>query len=126
MENQSHSQILEQINKDLPAWIINVVKNFDKKYPHFISNWNLICKKLNTTPKYIIIVKQIPHIKDENANTKIIDYCSKLTQLGYIVRRKNELMLSKNGTAIPTKQMYEYLKKSPNFRDIIPESWTDL
>jgi hypothetical protein len=126
MEKKNHSQILEQINKDLPKWIINVAKNYDEKYSHFSSNWNLICKKLNTTPKYIIIVKQIPHIKDENANMKIIDYCSKLTELGYIIRRKTELMLSKSGKVIPTKQMYEYMKKSPNLCNIIPESWSDL
>lgn len=126
MENKSHSQILEQINKDLPEWIINVEKNYDEKYSHFSSNWNLICKKLNTTPKYIIIVSEIPHIKEDNPNIEIIDYCAKLTQLGYIIRRKTELMLSKRGTVIPTKQMYEYMKKSPNLRDIIPESWSDL
>ena len=44
-------EILEQINKDLPNWVINVAKNYDEKYKYLSSNWDIICKKLNTYAK---------------------------------------------------------------------------
>jgi len=126
MENLSHSEIIEQINKELPNWIVDIAEKYDENYSHFTKNWNLICKQLKTTPKYIIIVNDIPHIKEENPNMKIFDYCNKLVQLGYMIRRKQELMISKSGKVIPTKKMYNYMKKSPNLREFIPKSWSDL
>ena len=57
---------------------------------------------------------------------KIFDYCNQLVQLGYMIRRKQELMISKRGKVIPTKKMYKYMKKSPNLREFIPKSWSDL
>ena len=126
MENLSHSEIIEQINKELPNWIVDIAEKYDENYSQFTKNWNLICEKLKTTPKYIIIVNDIPHIKDENPNMKIFDYCNQLVQLGYMIRRKQELMISKRGKVIPTKKMYKYMKKSPNLREFIPKSWSDL
>ncbi len=126
MENLTHKEIITKINKDLPNWLVSIAKDYSEKFPYFIENWNLICKKLKTTKKYIFIVNQIPHIRDEDADINILDYCSKLTKLGYIVRRKQELMISKRGKVIPTKKMYKYMKKSPNLREFIPKSWSDL
>ena len=126
MEKLSHSEILDKINKELPNWIVSVAKNYDEKYSQFTKNWNLVCDKLQTTPKYILIVNGIPHIKEENPNIKIFDWCSQLVQLGYIIRRKQELMISKSGKVIPTKKMYNYMKKSPNLREFIPKNWSDL
>jgi len=125
MENLSHDEIISEINENLPKWIISIAKDYDINYPHFKKNWNLICKKYNTTPKYIIIVNHIPHTKDAQANLKIIKFCSELTKLGYIIRREQELMISKNGKVIPTKYMYNYLCKSPNLRQFMPKIWTD-
>ena len=125
MENLSHSEIIEKVNNELPNWIVDIGEKYDEKYIHFIKNWNLICKKLKTTPKYIIIVNDIPNIKNPDADTKIFDFCSKLVALGYIIRRKQELMISKSGKVIPTKKMYNYMKKSPNLKELIPKSWSD-
>ena len=57
---------------------------------------------------------------------KIFDYCNQLVQLGYMIRRKQELMISKRGKVIPTKKMYKYMKKSSNLREFIPKNWSDL
>lgn len=102
------------------------VKEYDVNYPHLMKNWNLICKRFNTTPKYIIIVNHIPNIKDKTANFNILKYCSDLTKLGYIVRREQELMISKNGKVIPTKHMYDYMCKSANLHEFMPKTWSDL
>lgn len=125
MENLNHDEIIAKINKDLPNWLVSIAKDYSKKFPYFIKNWNLMCKRLKTTKKYILIVNQIPHIRDKNADTKIFDYCNNLTKLGYIIRRKQELMLSTNGKAIPTRQMYDYMCKNANLREFMPKTWSD-
>tara|TARA_B100000427_G_C15400537_1_gene547435 strand:- start:443 stop:823 length:381 start_codon:yes stop_codon:yes gene_type:complete len=126
METKTHSEIIDEIEKKLPNWILNVVKEYDDQYPHLKKNWKLICKKLNTTPKYILIVNNIPNIKNKDANIEILDYCSKLTQVGYIIRRKEELIVSKKGKAIPSQRMYTYMCNSPNLKEFMPETWSDL
>ena len=125
MENLNHEEIIVKINKDLPNWIVSIAQEYDTNYPHLKKNWDLICKKLNTIPKYIIIVNHIPHIKDKNADMKILDYCSKLTKIGYTIRREQELMIAKNGKIIPTRPMYDYMCKSPNLREFMPKIWSD-
>ena len=46
MENLSHSEIIEQINKELPNWIVDIAEKYDENYSQFTKNWNLICEKL--------------------------------------------------------------------------------
>ena len=42
MENLSHSEIIEQINKELPNWIVDIAEKYDENYSQFTKNWNLI------------------------------------------------------------------------------------
>ena len=57
---------------------------------------------------------------------KIIDCCSMLARLGYVVRRENELVVCKStGKVIPSKKLHEYMLTSPNLKSLIPEVWSD-
>ena len=126
MENLTHEERMKKINTHLPDWITSVHKEYRKDYPHLISNWKKICKITKTEPQYILLVKEIPHIRDKDPNMMIIDYCSKLSRLGYVVRRDNELVICKStGKVIPSKEMHEYMLSSVTLEPKIPKVWCD-
>ena len=122
----THDECMTKVNTDLPDWITGVYDEYRNDYPHLQKNWLKVCKMAKTKPRKIIIVREIPHIRDENPNMKIIDCCSMLARLGYVVRRENELVVCKStGKVIPSKKLHEYMLTSPNLKSLIPEVWSD-
>jgi len=125
-ENLTHDECIAKVNTDLPGWLTGVYDAYRSDYPHLISNWLKVCKMVKTSPKKILLVKEIPHIRDENLNMKIIDYCNILARLGYIVRRESELVVCKStGKIIPSKELHKYMLTSPNLKSLIPEVWNN-
>jgi len=122
----THDELMTKINTDLPDWLISVHKEYRKDYPHLISNWKKICKLAKTKPQYILRVREIPHIRDENPNITIIDHCGELARRGYVVRRTNELAICKTtGKVIPSKEMHDYMLSSVTLKSKIPQVWSD-
>ena len=91
---------------------------YSDDYPHLESNWNSVIEKYNIKKGKIMIVDEI--ISDEN-HTLINLFCNIYTQVGFIVRSKNELIPCKVcDKAIPSEESYNKMKK---LNIIVPDEW---
>ena len=109
----SADEIERIIEQAYPGWLILSLENYCKDYPHFKTNWMEICRKLNTEPKRIVLVKDISF---ENPNLEQNQICDYLTKNGYVVRRAGEFIAcSKCESAIPCIEVWSLLKEK-NFR----------
>lgn len=114
------NQVLTLISKVFPNWIIGLSHGYSDDYPHFQSNWNVVCKKMNCKPREPIIVDFIP-VKFDDTNSIILTFCEVLTRFGYPVRRKEEFSECKHcEKLIPSKVIYDKLKTN-NIK--IPSIW---
>ena len=122
IENIKNCPTIKDINNLLentfPGWILYYLVKYSDDYPHLESNWNSVIEKYNIKKGKIMIVDEI--ISDEN-HTLINLFCNIYTQVGFIVRSKNELIPCKVcDKAIPSEESYNKMKK---LNIIVPDEW---
>ena len=59
LKNLNHEEIITKLNLKFPNWIEDICDNYREDYPHLINNWKIICKKIGTTPKKILLVSEL-------------------------------------------------------------------
>lgn len=102
-----------------PNWLLASTDKYSDDYPHLISNWALICQVNNIQPQEIVIVDVVAFDDDHKLLREI---CNKMTQMGYVVRRKEEFRgCEVCHKAIPTKEVWEHLKRK-QFK--VPQDWS--
>lgn len=107
------------INTYYPGWIVKSISSYSSDYSHLENNWNYMCGKFNTTPKSIILVKEI--IFDDE-HSLIMTICEIMTRIGFCVRRVGEFTECPGcGKAIPCVEIWANLKerKLP-----VPNKWS--
>ena len=123
-KNLNHEQIIEKINNKFPNWIEDICDNYRSDYPHLISNWNVICEKLDTKCAKILLVSNLPHPNEKNINKELLQYSDMLIKLGYVVRRSTEFNKCENtNNIIPTEDLYNYMINVPELKSLLPEKW---
>lgn len=115
-----NEQIQTIINVTFPDWIVSYTEKYSNDYPSLQSNWETMCKKLDVKPRFIVRVDDIKN----DANHLITQvFCERMTREGYVVRRKNELILcEKCSSAIPNFEIYEHMKRN-NLP--VPDTWSN-
>jgi len=106
------------IEKYYPNWLLLSLEKYSDDYPHLQTNWEIICQKLNTVPKKIVLVNEIVFGKTPTTLNKICDF---LTKNGYVVRRSNEFIAcSVCEKAIPCIEIWTLFKEK-GFQ--VPRLW---
>lgn len=110
--------INDLINKIFPDWILYYLVKYSDDYPHLEYNWNSTVKTYNLRKGKILIVDEI--VKDDSH--LLIDlFCNIYTQIGFIVRTKDEILPCKVcDKAIPSQESYNKMKE---LNMNIPEKW---
>jgi len=111
-----------------PGWLIGSTDKYCNDYPHFQKNWNIICSQTGVIPQKIVLVDFVPiqnindSKTDEKNEYKLLSYiCNKLTEKGYVIRRKDEFVgCEKCGKAIPIIEIWHLLKEKGIQ---VPEVW---
>jgi hypothetical protein len=110
------------IEKYFPGLISYKIKQYSKDYPTLASNWNVICDKLKTTPKDIILLKKI--VFENREYTLLNTICELLTRKGYCVRREGEFSSCfKCEGAIPCIEIWQNMK---NRGLKVPNTWSSI
>lgn len=114
------TQAEEVINEACPNWLVYYFNAYSYDYPILTNNWKLVCEKMNTTPKHIILVEDIDFQDPPTLKDKLCDF---MTSVGYCVRRSGEFVpCTVCQKAIPCKEIWLNLKS----RGIqVPEEWSD-
>ena len=112
-------EIKNFMNDVFPNWFITTMNSYCDDYPHLNKNWYYICNMVHTTPKKIIIVKEISN--DEN-HKLIASFSECFTKSGFSVRKENEFISCKKcNKAVPTKEAWEFFKEKGLIK--VPEVW---
>lgn len=102
----------EFIDKHLPNWLITSSDSYTIDYPHLQVNWEHICAKNEVEPQKIIAVEKIVFEKkqDESKYKLLSAICEKLTRMGYVIRRREELTSCRVcRKAMPTKEIWQLM-----------------
>jgi len=111
--------VREILDKVFPTWIVGMIPNYSKDYPHLQNNWDLICKKLGVERTSILVVENI--VQDEH-HVLIQTFAELLCRSGFCVRRKSEFFpCYKCGAALPTQILYDLMKEKMSHN--IPKNW---
>lgn len=132
LELENSDDYIKIIDEYYPGWFVSCFDSYSVDYPNFRINWEKICHYLDTFPKKIIIVRDIPfenaQLEKEIMKNKLCEY---LTTKGYCVRRQGEFIgCSVCSKAIPSKDIWQLLKDKnveieKELQHQIPEIWTD-
>lgn len=115
---QNISEIEEIIEKDYPTWLVAILNDYSRDYPHLSGNWKTLCKKMDVSPQKIVLVKDINF--EEKSDPKI-EVCEILTKKGYVIRRMTEFVpCIICNRAIPCVEIWHLLKEK-GFS--VPEIW---
>ena len=107
-ESKSFEQAVYVIDQYLRGWLLYSINGYSEDYPHFSANWKVICDKVNTTPKKIIIVRELHFTPEYSILNNLCDF---LTTLGFCVRREGEFIkCTECGDAIPSHTVWTVLK----------------
>ena len=124
LEKMTHHEKINYLNSKLSNWILSIADKYRSDYPHLQQNWEMLCKKYGVQPQKILLVSNIPYPK-ENMEDPIHEYCSILTQLGYVVRRANEFIFCKDTDEVfPVEELHNYMKKIPQLMSKIPDQYS--
>jgi hypothetical protein len=101
-----------------PTFIINVLNNYSKDYPHFENNWKGMCLTLNIKPALIILIDDY---EENEKHILVKTFLELLTQAGFIVRKNIEFIpCSICNAVLPNENIYNKLKEL-NIK--VPEKW---
>ena len=113
--------VKDLVDRIYPEWFVTVMPSFCTDYPHLQKNWKNVCNKIGIPQAQVMIVEDT---EDGDEYTLIKHFAECFTRAGFAVRRKMEYIpCEKCACAIPTEQMYHYLKEK-NF--VVPETWDKL
>ncbi len=90
-----------------PDWFVTTIPSYSSDYHQFQLNWISCCKKIGCSKAQIMIVEEIEKGDDYSL---IREFAECFTAAGFSVRRKMEFIpCSVCSSALPTKQMYDYM-----------------
>ena len=99
------------------SWMVNTADNFSLDYNIFEKNWLHVCNITNTSPAKIILVTKIETLLERT-------FAEILTRSGFCVRETHNFTLCKKcNSAIPTREMYDVLKRYHT--TVIPRLWSE-
>ena len=115
-ENFCLDEILSQVKKKYPGWVVQSVNKYSKDYPHLNKNWEILCNKLVLDTQQILLVED----RQEKELYAIAEY---LTRKGFIVRREEEFVVcDKCSSALPSEKVYDIMvEKAPGL--LLPDEW---
>ena len=97
--------VFDLIEKKYPNWIVEMVDNYSIDYPHMQNNWQTLANHSKTKMQKIIIVECFD-------NEEQLSFAELLTQAGFIVRTKAELIpCSVCRCAIPSQSIYNKMRQ---------------
>jgi hypothetical protein len=97
--------VFDLIENKYPDWIIDLVDKYSNDYPHLQNNWQTLVNVSKTKMNKIVIVENFD-------NEEQLSFAELLTQSGFIVRTKAELIpCSVCKSAIPSKTIYDKMKQ---------------
>jgi len=97
--------VFDLIEKKYPDWIVEMVDNYSIDYPHLQNNWQTLTNHSKTKMQKIIIVECFD-------NEEQLSFAELLTQAGFIVRTKVELIpCSVCRCAIPSQSIYNKMRQ---------------
>jgi hypothetical protein len=97
--------VFDLIEKKYPHWIVEMVDNYSIDYPHLQNNWQTLTNHSKTKMQKIIIVECFD-------NEEQLSFAELLTQAGFIVRTKVELIpCSVCRCAIPSQSIYNKMRQ---------------
>nr|QBK85313.1 MAG: hypothetical protein LCIVAC01_01220 [Iridovirus LCIVAC01] len=120
-------ELINSINSVYPSWIVQIIDNYSRDYPHLIKNWDTICKLTYSQPEKILLVDTLWY--DAIAVNRKCKYellktaCDILTKKGYCVRRQGEFVAcEKCGKALVSFGLFVVMKEK-NLP--VPETWAE-
>ena len=121
---KDRDEVRSLIDNTFPGWLRWYGDRYSNDYPHLTANWKTICQKIGVDTQYIILVDQIPLFEKD---TELLQhFCEKMTQMGYVVRRKEEFIFCKKcEAAIPSEKVYDMMKKMMGNKIPLPKAWKD-
>ena len=113
-------EIQQFISDNLSGWFIHLLEGYSNDYRYLQDNWKIICDKINTTPKKIVLVDDIKFDKD---HTFLQTCCEVMTKRGYVVRRASEFIVCPTCfKAIPCKDIHHLMKEK---KLPVPTDWSN-
>jgi len=128
------SEIVKIINEVIPDWCVKILDEYSVDYPHLKDNWIHCCKRVETTPNKIVVVRDIPTERDAPHFRHIHTMCDYLTRLGCVVRRVDEIIeCSVCGRALASKALYDAIcnldtdnvQRLRQIKMVLPEVWSE-
>jgi hypothetical protein len=121
----------------LPGWILHKTSSYTSEYSHLQHNWNELCRRWNTTPKYILAVSFMPMNNNFKGYTILQTFCNLLTKGGYVIRshlhvaacqKCERMMISRDVWTHFKKQFDEHRAKNPDsvLHKNIPMEWNPV
>ena len=99
-------------------WIIKLFDDYSDDYKFMKKNWTFLCDKLNTKPNKIVMVRYLPVAIQNDNDKRLTVICDNMIKDGHTIRREGELVECKVcGKAIPSKHIYDLLKKNVDDRN---------
>jgi hypothetical protein len=103
-----------------PGWICGEIKEYSPDYQHLSRNWKIICKKVEATPKVILIVTRIGR---EEQDKYMSAFAEALTRSGFVVRDKKDVVVCHVcNRGLPVISLHEKMKE---FGLKVPPVWSN-
>lgn len=119
-EAKTVGEVTNLILQNFPNWLVYSVDDYSPDYPHLRKNWEHICKLAGTSPKKIVLVKDIVFDDDHKNINEVAEY---MTRNGYVVRRTEEFIVCPTcEKAIPCKEIWQQFR---NKGIRVPDQWSN-
>jgi hypothetical protein len=100
--------INELIKEVYPTWIVNFIDNYSTDYPHLQANWKYVVREMNIKKGQILLIDDY---KSDDDHKLIQIFFDIYTSLGFIVRKKDELIpCNICHRAIPNETLFKKMK----------------
>ena len=118
MKLQTVKEIYDLLLSIYPDFVINVLSEYSKDYPHFDVNWRGMCETLKVSKAQIILVDDY---LDNGKHVLLKVFLELLTQAGFVIRKYTEFFpCSVCNAALPSDFIYYKLKEN---KIQVPDKW---
>ena len=117
-EQKTLGDVKTIIDTYYPSWFVKLVSEYSSDYDYLNKNWKKVCEKIGCPQLKIILVS---YLTFDNKHRLIQHFCELMTRAGFNIRRADEFGICTCGKAIPSLQLYVYMK-SENLP--VPVSWS--
>lgn len=97
------------IEQHFPGWLVSSLDKYGSDYSYLQRNWEVICQRINTTPKKIVLVADIKFDDEHKGVNAVAEF---MTRNGYCVRRISEFQACPNcHGAIPVIEVWHLMQE---------------